>query len=73
MRIGLIMLGIIVCVGLLTIIDFIDPETGETVKVDACFEEVDGKWQEIGKKKWYELRKKHAERLATALRAKEEH
>ena len=55
------------------IIDFIDPETGETVKVDACFEEVDGKWQEIGKKKWYELRKKHAERLATALRAKEEH
>lgn len=54
------------------IIDFIDPKTGEIVKVDACFEEVDGKWKEIGKKKWYELRKKHAERLATALRANED-
>lgn len=34
--------------------------------------EVDGEWQEIGKKKWYALRKKHGERLATALRAKED-
>ena len=54
------------------IIDFVDPETGETVKVDACFEEVDGEWQEIGKKKWYALRKKHGERLAAILRAKED-
>ena len=54
------------------IIDFADPETGETVKVDACFEEVDGKWQEISKKKWYALRKKHGERLAAILRATED-
>lgn len=53
------------------IIDFVDPETGKTVRVDACFEEVDGKWQEIGKRKWYVLRKKHGERLAAILRAKE--
>lgn len=53
------------------IIDFVDPETGKTVGVDACFEEVDGKWQKIGKKKWYALRKKHWERIAAALRAKE--
>lgn len=54
------------------IIDFADPETGRKVCVNAYFEEVDGKWQEIGKKKWYALRKKHAERLAAILRAKEE-
>ena len=54
------------------IIDFVDPETGETIKVDACFEEVDGEWQEIGKKKWYALRKKHGERLAAILRTKED-
>jgi hypothetical protein len=54
------------------IIDFVDPETGKTVRVDACFEEVDGKWQEIGKKKWYALRKKHGERLATILKEKED-
>ena len=53
-------------------IDFVDPETGKTVGVDACFEEVDGKWQEIGKRKWYVLRKKHGERLAAILRAKED-
>ena len=53
------------------IIDFVDPETGKTVKVDACFEEVDGEWQEIGKKKWYALRKKHGERLAAILKEKE--
>ena len=54
------------------IIDFADPETGRKVCVNAYFEEVDGKWQEIGKKKWYALRKKHGERLAAILRAKEE-
>ena len=54
------------------IIDFADPETGRKVSVDAYFEEVDGKWQEIGKKKWYALRKKHGERLAAILRAKED-
>ena len=54
------------------IIDFADPETGRTVGIDACFEEVNGKWQEIGKRKWYTLRKKHAERLAAILKAKEE-
>ena len=54
------------------IIDFADPETGRKVCVNAYFEEVDGKWQEIGKKKWYALRKKHAERLAAILRPKEE-
>lgn len=53
------------------IIDFVDPETGKTVGVDACFEEVDGEWKEIGKRKWYTLRKKHGERLAAALKAKE--
>lgn len=54
------------------IIDFADPETGRKVGVDAYFEEVDGKWQEIGKRKWYTLRKKHGERLAAILKAKEE-
>lgn len=54
------------------IIDFVDPETGETVKVDACFAEVDGEWQEIGKKKWYTLRRKHAERLNNILVKKED-
>ena len=54
------------------IIDFVDPETGETIKVDTCFEEVDGKWQEIGKKKWYALRKKYGEHLAAILKAKED-
>lgn len=54
------------------IIDFADPETGRKVGVDAYFEEVDGKWQEIGKKKWYVLRKKHGERIAAILRAKED-
>ena len=54
------------------IIDFADPETGRKVFVNAYFEEVDGKWQEIGKKKWYALRKKHGERLAAILKAKEE-
>lgn len=53
-------------------IDFADPETGRKVGVDAYFEEVDGKWQEIGKRKWYTLRKKHGERLAAILKAKEE-
>lgn len=41
-------------------------------KGNAYFEEVDGKWQEISKKKWYALRKKHGERLAAILKAKEE-
>lgn len=54
------------------IIDFADPETGRKVCVNAYFEEVDGKWQEIGKKKWYALRKKHGERLAAILKTKEE-
>lgn len=54
------------------IIDFADPETGRKVGVDAYFEEVDGKWQEIGKRKWYTLRKKHGERLAAILKAKED-
>lgn len=54
------------------VIDFADPETGRKVSIDVCFEEVDGKWQEIGKKKWYVLRKKHGERLAAILREKEE-
>lgn len=54
------------------IIDFADPETGRKVCVNAYFEEVDGKWQEIGKKKWYALRKKHGERLAAILKVKEE-
>lgn len=54
------------------IIDFADPETGRKVGVDAYFEEIDGKWQEIGKRKWYTLRKKHGERLATILKGKEE-
>ena len=54
------------------IIDFADPETGRKVSVDAYFEEVDGKWQEIGKKKWYALRKKHGERLAAILRETED-
>lgn len=54
------------------IIDFVDPETGRKVSVDAYFEEVDGEWQEIGKKKWYALRKKHGERLAAILRAKKD-
>lgn len=53
------------------IIDFADPETGRKVCVDACFAEIDGEWQEIGKRKWYALRKKHGERLAAILRAKE--
>lgn len=54
------------------IIDFADPETGRKVCINAYFEEVDGKWQEIGKKKWYALRKKHGERLAAILKSKEE-
>ena len=54
------------------IIDFADPETGRKVCVNAYFEEVDGKWQEIGKKKWYALRKKHGERLAAILKEKED-
>lgn len=54
------------------IIDFVDPETGKTVGVDACFEEVDGEWKEIGKRKWYTLRKKHGERLAAILKEKED-
>ena len=54
------------------IIDFADPETGRKVCVDAYFEEVDGEWKEIGKKKWYALRKKHGERLAAILRTKED-
>lgn len=54
------------------IIDFVDPETGETIKVDACFALVDDKFEQIPKKKWYALRKKVAERLATVLMAKGE-
>ena len=56
------------------IIDFVDPETGETVKVDACFalSDEESKMVEVSKKKWYALRKKHAERLATVLMAKGE-
>lgn len=54
------------------IIDFVDPETGETIKVDACFAETDGVWQEIGKKKWYALRRKHAERINNILMKKED-
>lgn len=51
------------------IIDFVDPETGEIVKVDACFalSDEEDKMVEVSKKKWYALRKKHAERLATAV------
>ena len=56
------------------IIDFVDPETGEVVKVDACFafSDEEDKMVEVGKKKWYALRRKHAERLATALAMKGE-
>lgn len=54
------------------IIDFVDPETGETVNVDACFAEIDGEWQKIGKKKWYALRRKHAERLTNLLTKRED-
>lgn len=55
------------------IIDFVDPETGEVVKVDACFalSDEEDKMVEVSKKKWYALRRKHAERLATALTKKE--
>lgn len=55
------------------IIDFVDPETGEVVKVDACFalSDEEDKMVEISKKKWYDLRRKHAERLTTALAKKE--
>lgn len=56
------------------IIDFVDPETGEVVKVDACFalSDEEDKMVEVSKKKWYALRRKHAERLATALATKGE-
>lgn len=56
------------------IIDFVDPETGEVVKVDACFalSEEEDKMVEVSKKKWYALRRKHAERLTTALAMKGE-
>lgn len=55
------------------IIDFVDPETGEVVKVDACFalNEEEDKMVEVSKKKWYALRRKHAERLAMTLTKKE--
>lgn len=55
------------------IIDFVDPETGEVVKVDACFalSDEEDKMVEVSKKKWYALRRKHAERLATTLTKKE--
>ena len=56
------------------IIDFVDPETGEVVKVDACFalSDEEDKMVEVSKKKWYALRRKHAERLTTALAMKGE-
>lgn len=55
------------------IVDFVDPETGKMIKVDACFalSDEEDKMVEVSKKKWYALRKKHAERLAMVLTAKE--
>lgn len=55
------------------IIDFVDPETGEVVKVDACFalSDEEDKMVEVSKKKWYALRRKHAERLTAALTKEE--